>query len=119
SDPRISVIQMTKTTKTQIPIESLGSPGIVGELLVLDGFEGDERTDHEPLHDRSERDFTVQARLSKHPEANDGLTTEIDSEQGGSYFLAHPEAHISKIYSPLGPFEILHNKNRELSVVKF
>jgi hypothetical protein len=108
------------TTSTSIPLDRLAPPGIAGELLVLDCRAIDARSDDERrLRDRAERKFEVSARLSKHPEANAGINADLDPDAGSSYFLAHPEAVITKIYSPLGPFEIRHNKRRELSLVTF
>lgn len=110
---------MHKIISTQVPIERLAPPGIAGELIVLDVIDGDHRSDDDRLHDHSERPFRIQARLSNHPEANEGISVDIDPEGGSSCFLAHPDAVITKLYSPAGPFEILHNKKRELSLVNF
>ncbi len=105
--------------ETQIPLEKLGPPGIGGELIIVHTFAGDTRSDEDRRKDPTKRPFTVRARLSKQAQADDGVTSVVSSDFGGSYFLAHPDSVVTELHSSAGPFKIYHNKNREFSTVEF
>lgn len=52
----------------EVPIERLGLGGMHGELVVVDGFGNETRSDEERLKDQSAREFVVRALLAKNPE---------------------------------------------------
>ena len=102
-------------TPTNVPIENFGPPGTPGDLLVLDVFHGDKRSDDERLTDTTPRLFKVTALLSKTPLSDDGINLSIETERGASYISTHPDAVKSLLKLQEGTIEIRYNSNRELA----
>ncbi len=101
--------------KTTIPSINLDPPGAFGELYVVDAQEGDSREkDLHKLQDKEPREFTVVASLGKHSELKGDVALSISDGKGESYIYAHPDALVTKLYSPEGVIFIHHNSMREL-----
>ncbi|MFM0428434.1 hypothetical protein PQQ75_05410 [Paraburkholderia aspalathi] len=117
--PVSTAAQATKKPRTDIPVDELGPAGVKGELHVLALFPNDRREDAERLHDDSERQFTVSARLSKVPPSTEEIKGDFGVEDGSSYFLVPSDAHALRIQSPQGVFDVKKNRFGEKSLVEF
>ncbi|MBN1225569.1 MAG: hypothetical protein JXA79_01130 [Deltaproteobacteria bacterium] len=103
----------------KLQIDKLGTPGIPGELVLVNVFINDNTPDEVRLKDKSQRSFIVKAKLSKSPQISERIDTSVNLEAGDSYILAHKDAIYSKLKTNDGEFQVLHNKERELSGIKY
>jgi len=109
-----------KTENTfQIEIEKLAPPGIHGELIIINGFANDTRTDDARLKDNSEREFLVTGKLSRTVENPEGIKAAIPPEDGDSYLIMPEHVLHAKVQTLDGVFEFQKNARGELAQVRY
>lgn len=102
-------------TKTTLPIERTGPPGIPSNYHVVDIFHNETRVDQERLADSLARKFVITGLLGKSPFSTEGINLSVDTEVGASFISAHPNAVKTIIRGPEGTLELRHNSKRELA----
>lgn len=112
-------MKLDKDTKANIPLKDLAPPGIQGELVTLFVRKNETRTDLDRLHDKSKRNFSLKALLSKDSAKGNGLKASVDTKDGSSYLLAHEDTLHAKVETQDGIFYFKTNEKNELSGVVF
>jgi hypothetical protein len=107
------------SSSNEIPVESLGPAGMKGQLHVLALVENEQRQDHDRLHDKAIRSFTVTALLSKAPPVAENIKGDFGAEDGGSYLLLPEGVALGRIRCTEGMFEFKKNSKGEKSLVQF
>ena len=103
----------------EVPIERLGLGGMHGELVVVDVFGDETRSDEERLKDQSARAFVVRALLAKNPEPVGPVRANFQNDQGSSFLLVPDRVLYSKVQTGDGVFHFHKNASNELSAVEF
>lgn len=104
---------------TNVAIDKFGPPGMPGDFVVLDMFRSETRSDRERQRDSTPREFEVTSLLSRSPPSTDDLNLSVETERGGSYVSAHPDAAKTLIKIPDGTLEVRHNSKREMASLHF
>ncbi len=110
---------MKKEEPFQIPIDKLAPPGIQGDLIIVNGFANDTRTDDARMKDNSEREFHIIAKLSRTVENPQGIKAAISPGDGDSYLLMPEHVFHTKVHTHDGAFEFHKNTRGELAQVRF
>lgn len=103
----------------EIPIERLGLGGMHGELVVVDVFQNETRSDEERLKDQSAREFVVRALLAKNPDSVGPIRATFQNDRGSSFLLVPDRVLHSKVQTGDGVFHFHKNASNELSAVEF
>ncbi|MBE8232456.1 MAG: hypothetical protein HAW67_01885 [Endozoicomonadaceae bacterium] len=110
---------MSNTMETKIPLDRLGTPGVLHVAHVVPVFLDGNLSDEERLKDTSIRKFELKALLGKSTAKDSEISMKFSKDDGDSFVLAHPQAVVSKLYSPTGEIFFQHNSNKELSLIEF
>lgn len=114
SDPRL--IAETKTNSLVLPLESLGAPGVEGQLVVEAQFADSRYLGVDRQGDTSARDFNIRARLARTIGPTSDIKGDIQPEHGGSFLRAEPGKSHLEVESGIGILRLDLNNSGEVAM---
>lgn len=109
----------TNAPSTTIDCETLGPPGISGELVIVAIMENESRRDEDRLNDGVTRPFKVFARLGKTALKAENIEGRFGPEDGESYIILPAEAIAGRVRWGDSMMELKGNSRSELSFAEF